>query len=80
MPKIRFRTAYSSPDSPGIHFKCCTDAFSTEDAERQIMALFPNATNLQTFPENGADSWDDDGNRIDWSEAAQKTRNSPTDL
>tara|TARA_R110000824_G_scaffold12117_2_gene53215 strand:+ start:836 stop:1246 length:411 start_codon:yes stop_codon:yes gene_type:complete len=35
------------------------------------MALFPDATNLQTFPENGADSRDADGNRIDWSEAAQ---------
>ena len=36
------------------------------------MALFPNATNLQTFPEDGADSWDADGNKIDWSEAAQR--------
>tara|TARA_R110000751_G_scaffold99425_5_gene192966 strand:+ start:110 stop:484 length:375 start_codon:yes stop_codon:yes gene_type:complete len=35
------------------------------------MELFPDATNLQTFPENGADSRDADGNRIDWSEAAQ---------
>tara|TARA_R110000824_G_scaffold197027_3_gene380326 strand:- start:7005 stop:7436 length:432 start_codon:yes stop_codon:yes gene_type:complete len=40
------------------------------------MALFPDATNLQTFPENGADSWDADGNRIDWSEAAQEYADS----
>jgi hypothetical protein len=70
MPIIRFRTTYNSPNSR-ISFKCCRDAASTEDAERQIMELFPDAINLQTFPENGADSRDADGNRIDWSEEAQ---------